>query len=146
MGTRYAALAAFFRLLVAFDWGFVAAFFFAAQKAFIRSTVFLPTGAKMVDMVHASFRHLETFISEQYSNMAIDHSAEDEFTIGKGQGMLTVKYEPGDVIFFRTATGTPNGYFKIKSGAEGPKLFLKDSENGLYTDQAAEYLVGLAKG
>ena len=37
MNVRYAALAVFFRLLAAFDRGFAAAFFLAAQKAFIRS-------------------------------------------------------------------------------------------------------------
>ena len=37
MNVRYAALAVFLGLLAAFDWGFADAFFFAAQKALIRS-------------------------------------------------------------------------------------------------------------
>lgn len=37
VAARYAALAVFFRVLTAFDWGFAEAFFLAAQKAFIRA-------------------------------------------------------------------------------------------------------------
>jgi hypothetical protein len=94
-------------------------------------------------VVHHSFIALEKYAVAEYSNLGIEHVAEDTFTIGKGEAKLTVIYKPGDVIFFQVPSGTPNGYFTIKSNPGGPKLFLKDSGEGMFPDQAAEYLVKL---
>jgi hypothetical protein len=94
-------------------------------------------------VAHDIFRHLENFITGQYSGLGIKHIAEDEFTIGEGERTLTVKCEPGDVIFFRTAFGTPNGYFRIEKTPGGPKLFLNTLPEPMHTDQAAEHLVKL---
>lgn len=94
-------------------------------------------------MVHTSFRHLEKFVTEQYASLGIAHVAEDTFTIGKGARKLTIKYEPGDLIFFQMEPGTPSGYFKIDKNWGGPKLFLNKQPEPLHTDLAAEYLVRL---
>ena len=56
---------------------------------------------------------------------------------------LTIKYEPGDVIFFQMESGIPSGYFKIDENPGGPTLFLNTQSEPMHTDRVAEYLVRL---